>query len=229
MRRFDPADQRTTGKADAFTLMPASEALLDEDSDQALPRPLSRAFRRHRHRRPAVPGGQRGPAAGGHGALAAAVRGPAGDPVRPSRRRRRHRPRRQCRRRARGPRREAIEDYFANRERAMVAEPGSYRPLPPDDALSVGAGMAAARSPIGRSTSPSPFHEPESDRSSTSRSTGARDFAPERAAERQCLRSGRQACRQAAERQAERSSSRATAPAPASGLPGCSRIMASRA
>ena len=32
MRRFDPADQRSTGAAGAFTLMPASEALLDEDS-----------------------------------------------------------------------------------------------------------------------------------------------------------------------------------------------------
>ncbi len=32
MRRFDPADQRTTGKAEAFTLMPASEALLDEET-----------------------------------------------------------------------------------------------------------------------------------------------------------------------------------------------------
>ncbi|MEO5808901.1 MAG: transcription-repair coupling factor, partial [Sphingomicrobium sp.] len=30
MRRFDPADQRSTGTAEAFTLMPASEALLDE-------------------------------------------------------------------------------------------------------------------------------------------------------------------------------------------------------
>jgi transcription-repair coupling factor (superfamily II helicase) len=28
-------------------------------------------------------------------------------------------------------RREAIQDYFSNRERAMVAEPGSYRPLAP--------------------------------------------------------------------------------------------------
>src|SRR5438477_12142191 len=32
IRRFDPADQRSTDKADAFTLMPASEALLDTDS-----------------------------------------------------------------------------------------------------------------------------------------------------------------------------------------------------
>ena len=30
VRRFDPADQRTIGPAEAFTLMPASEALLDE-------------------------------------------------------------------------------------------------------------------------------------------------------------------------------------------------------
>ena len=42
LRRFDPADQRSTDKAEAFTLMPASEALLDEDSDQALPLALSR-------------------------------------------------------------------------------------------------------------------------------------------------------------------------------------------
>ena len=32
VRRFDPSDQRSTDKAEAFTLMPASEALLDEDS-----------------------------------------------------------------------------------------------------------------------------------------------------------------------------------------------------
>ena len=32
VRRFDPADQRTTGSVDGFTLLPASEALLDEDT-----------------------------------------------------------------------------------------------------------------------------------------------------------------------------------------------------
>jgi transcription-repair coupling factor (superfamily II helicase) len=32
IRRFDPADQRSTDKAEAFTLMPASEALLDVES-----------------------------------------------------------------------------------------------------------------------------------------------------------------------------------------------------
>jgi len=32
MRRFDPADQRSIGKAGSFTLMPASEALLDEET-----------------------------------------------------------------------------------------------------------------------------------------------------------------------------------------------------
>src|SRR3546814_3778911 len=32
VRTFDPGDQRTTGRVDGFTLLPASEALLDEDS-----------------------------------------------------------------------------------------------------------------------------------------------------------------------------------------------------
>ncbi|RYD47635.1 MAG: transcription-repair coupling factor, partial [Sphingomonadales bacterium] len=32
VRTFDPNDQRTTGRVDGFTLLPASEALLDEDS-----------------------------------------------------------------------------------------------------------------------------------------------------------------------------------------------------
>ncbi|HEY7958587.1 MAG TPA: transcription-repair coupling factor, partial [Sphingomicrobium sp.] len=32
VRRFDPVDQRSTDRADAFTLMPASEALIDPDS-----------------------------------------------------------------------------------------------------------------------------------------------------------------------------------------------------
>ncbi|MEO7240419.1 MAG: transcription-repair coupling factor, partial [Sphingomicrobium sp.] len=32
LRRFDPADQRSTDRAQGFTLMPASEALLDDDS-----------------------------------------------------------------------------------------------------------------------------------------------------------------------------------------------------
>ena len=32
VRRFDPADQRTTGSIDGFTLLPASEALLDEET-----------------------------------------------------------------------------------------------------------------------------------------------------------------------------------------------------
>ena len=40
-------------------------------------------------------------------------------------------------------RHEAIEDYFANREKAMVVEPGSYRPLAPLRALFVEQGMAS--------------------------------------------------------------------------------------
>src|SRR3546814_10326054 len=53
--------------------------------DQALSRWLSRPVRRGGDRRPAISGGERRPATGGHGPLAAAVRGTAGDPVRPYR------------------------------------------------------------------------------------------------------------------------------------------------
>ena len=86
LRRFDPADQRSTDRAKAFTLMPASEALLDEESDQALPLPLSRDVRRYRDRRSALRGDFRRPPDERDGALAALVRGAADDPVRPSRR-----------------------------------------------------------------------------------------------------------------------------------------------
>ena len=58
----------------------------------APPRPAIRSTRRSRDGRRLA----------GHGALAAAVRGAAGDAVRPSRRRRPHRPRRRRRRRRRG-------------------------------------------------------------------------------------------------------------------------------
>ena len=86
MRRFDPADQRTTGKAEAFTLMPASEALLDEET-------IKRFRARYREQFGANATGdplyQAMSATGGgwrDGALAAPVRGEAGDPVRSSRR-----------------------------------------------------------------------------------------------------------------------------------------------
>ena len=225
--RSIPPTSARSGTAEPFTLMPASEALLDEDSVKRFRARYRETVRRDRDRRPALPGGQRRPAAGRDGALAAAVRGAAGDPVRPSRRATTSSSAMPAPTRRWAARREAIDDYFANRERAMVGEPGSYRPLPPSDAVSVEQGMDGGGSRTGRSTSPPPSPSPRATGSSTSRSTGARDFAPERARQRECLRSGRQSTPPSCGRTSRKSSSRATAPALASGLPGCSRTMAS--
>ena len=83
-RAGKPADrsirtsQRSTGKLDEFLLLPASETLLDEAGIKRFRSRLSRAVRRDGDRRSALSGGQRRPAAGGDGTLAAAVRGAAG-------------------------------------------------------------------------------------------------------------------------------------------------------
>jgi transcription-repair coupling factor (superfamily II helicase) len=77
-------------------------------------------------------------------------------------------------------RREAIQDYFSNRERAMVAEPGSYRPLAPSALyLSVKEWETLlADKPVHLASA---FPEPASDKVIDFGVTGARDFAPERA------------------------------------------------
>ena len=63
-----PPTSAAPGRA-RLHLLPASEALLDEESAEAL-WPLSRTVRRDGDRRSSVSGGQRRAAAGGHGALA---------------------------------------------------------------------------------------------------------------------------------------------------------------
>jgi transcription-repair coupling factor (superfamily II helicase) len=77
-------------------------------------------------------------------------------------------------------RNEAIEDYFANREKAMVAEPGSYRPLAPTSLYLSSKEWRAAvdECPIHLAT---PFSQPESDKVIDFAVDGPRDFAPERA------------------------------------------------
>jgi transcription-repair coupling factor (superfamily II helicase) len=75
---------------------------------------------------------------------------------------------------------EAIEDYHANRVRAVESQAGSYRPLEPD-ALYLSKEewqSEEAERPIHLA---SPFHEPESDRVIDFGVDAARDFAPERA------------------------------------------------
>ncbi len=179
MRAFDPADQRTIGAAEPFTLMPASEALLDEDSIKRFRARYREQFGANATGDPlyqAVSDGRR--LAGmehwlplfeerletlfDHLAPGDIVLRDGGVDG------------------AIASRREAIQDYFSNRERAMVAEPGSYRPLAPS-ALYLSTkewdGLVADR-PVHLATA---FPEPDSDRVIDFGVSGARDFAPERA------------------------------------------------
>ena len=178
VRRFDPADQRTTGKLDGFTLLPASEALLDEES-------IKRFRTRYREKFGATATGDplyqavsegRRQAGMEHwlplfeeklatlfdhlgdavvvrdGGVATAVEG----------------------------RLEAIADYHENRLRAEGQQPGSYRPLPAkalylDDA-EWKTGLAATVAHVT-----TPFHEPPSATVLDFGVDGPRDFGPERA------------------------------------------------
>jgi transcription-repair coupling factor (superfamily II helicase) len=179
VRRFDPVDQRSTDKAESFTLMPASEALLDADSIKrfrsryreqfgatATQDPLYQALSEGRrmagmeHWLPLLE--ERLETLFDHlGENDLVIRDAAADQALESRG-------------------EAIEDYYQNRVRAMEGEPGSYRPLEPDE-LYVGkdewSDLISDR-PIHLA---SPFPEPESDRTIDFGVQPARDFAPERA------------------------------------------------
>jgi transcription-repair coupling factor (superfamily II helicase) len=179
LRRFDPADQRSTDKAQAFTLMPASEALLDGDSIKrfrsryrekfgaaATQDPLYQALSDGRrmsgmeHWLPLLE--ERLATLFDHlGEDDLVLRDAAAD-------------------KAVGSRREAIDDYHQNRVRAMEGAAGSYRPLEPD-ALYLSRDeweQAEADRPIHLA---SPFHEPESKHIIDFGVDPARDFAPERA------------------------------------------------
>ncbi|WP_293941455.1 transcription-repair coupling factor [Sphingomonas sp.] len=179
MRRFDPADQRTTGPAEAFTLMPASEALLDEESIKRFRARYRETFGANATGDPlyqSVSDGRRLAGMehwlplfeeklstlfdhlGEHDVI---LRDPGADGSHETRS-------------------EAIQDYFANREQAMVAEPGSYRPLPPSTLyLSDKEWRGAIEG--RRIHRASTFPEPASEQTIDFGVEGARDFAPERA------------------------------------------------
>ena len=179
VRTFDPADQRTTGQIDGFTLLPASEALLDDES-------IKRFRSRYREKFGATATGDplyqsisEGRRLQGMehwlplfeeklvtlfdhlGDGTVIVRG-SGVPG------------------ANEGRFEAVADYLANRERAQSSAPGSYRPLPAD-ALYLTADEMAARVAAAPAHLTTPFHEPESATVLDFGVDGARDFAPERA------------------------------------------------
>jgi transcription-repair coupling factor (superfamily II helicase) len=178
VRQFDPQDQRTVGRLDGFTLLPASEALLDEET-------IKRFRSRYRERFGASATGDPLYHAISEGRRLAGMDhwlplfeerlttifdhlspedimvrdfGVAG---------------------AAQGRFDAITDYHANRVRAKSADPGSYRPLEPQELYLTAADWDAAITdrPVHLIT---PFHEPESDRVIDFGVDAARDFAPER-------------------------------------------------
>ncbi|MEP9357217.1 transcription-repair coupling factor [Sphingomonas sp. KR3-1] len=180
VRTFDPADQRTTGRIDGFTLLPASEALLDEDS-------VKRFRTRYREKFGATATGDPLYQAISDGRRLAGMEHwlplfedrletlfehlpddailirDAGDAG------------------AAEARFEAIADYQSNRVRAQSADPGSYRPLAAD-ALYLTASEWEKRLTDWPAHTSTPFHEPESATVLDFNVDGPRDFAPERAA-----------------------------------------------
>src|SRR5690349_7231469 len=179
VRRFDPADQRSTDKAEAFTLMPASEALLDPESIKrfrsryrekfgatATQDPLYQALSEGRrmagmeHWLPLLE--ERLETLFDHlGENDLVIRDSAADQAVQSRR-------------------EAIDDYYQNRVRAMEGEPGSYRPLE-SAALYFSKDEWEAVETDRPIHLASPFPEPESASVIDFGVQAARDFAPERA------------------------------------------------
>ncbi|MFM9827608.1 MAG: transcription-repair coupling factor, partial [Sphingomonas sp.] len=179
VRSFDPADQRTTGRLEGFTLLPASEALLDDDS--------VRRFRsRYRERFGASATGDPLYQAISEGRRLAGMEhwlplfedklttlfdhlGDDAVIVRDS-----------GVAAATAQRFEAIADYHANRVRAQTNGPGSYRPLP-SELLYLAPLEWDERLAQARAHQTSGFHEPGSAAVVEFDVDGGRDFAPERA------------------------------------------------
>jgi transcription-repair coupling factor (superfamily II helicase) len=179
VRRFDPATQRTTGGAQGgFTLLPAAETLLDEDS-------IKRFRSRYREKFGATATGDPLYQAVSEGRRLAGIdhwlplfedrldtlfehltdedivvrdAHDAG---------------------AAEARFEAVADYYQNRVRAQSAEAGSYRPLEPETLyLSSDEWQRLIKArPLHLAT---PYREPESETVLDFDVDAARDFAPER-------------------------------------------------
>ncbi len=180
VRRFDPADQRTVDRIDSFTLLPASEALLDEET-------IKRFRSRYREAFGATATGDPLYQAISDGRRLAGMEhwlpmfeerlstffdhlGPDDVVVRDA-----------GVAMSADQRFEAIADYHGNRTRALSTDPGSYRPLAPDAlylAKTEWEQLLVDR-PVHLVT---PFHEPESARVVDLGVDAARDFAPERTA-----------------------------------------------
>jgi len=179
VRAFDLADQRTVGRVESFTLLPASEALLDEAS-------VKRFRGSYRERFGATATGDPIYQAVSDGRRLAGMEhwlplfeeklatlwdhlGPDPIVVRDS-----------GAPAAADSRLEAIADYYENRKRAEAAQPGSYRPLPAKS-LYLDAAEWSEQLTTARAHLVSPFHELESATVLDFGVDGPRDFAPERA------------------------------------------------
>ncbi len=178
IRSFDPADQRTIGPVEGFTLLPASESLIDEES-------IKRFRGRYRETFGATATGDPIYQAVSDGRRLAGMDhwlpffeeklgtffdhiGPddiivrdAGSPG------------------AADARFEGIGDYHGNRVRAASSDPGSYRPLPAD-ALYLSRKELDALLTERRAHLVSGFHEPGSDAVIDFGIDGPRDFGAER-------------------------------------------------
>ncbi len=179
VREFDPVDQRSVGRVEHFDLLPAAEALLDEDS-------IKRFRSRYRERFGATATGDPLYQAVSEGRRLAGmdhwlpmleeqlvplfdhlepcdmIVADAGVPG------------------AAKSRFDSIADYQQNRARAQSSEPGSYRPLPADALYLTPDQWSAERGerPVHQISG---FAEPPSPQVADFNVSGARDFAPERA------------------------------------------------
>ena len=178
LRSFDPADQRTIDRIDRFTLLPASETLLDPDSIKRFRSRYRETFGATATGDPvyqAVSEGRR--LAGmdhwlplveerlatlfdhlGSGDIIVRDAGSSG---------------------AADARFEAVTDYHANRVRAASSDPGSYRPLDPK-ALYLAPEEWATMLDARAVHAVTPFQQPDSAGILNFAIEGPRDFAPER-------------------------------------------------
>jgi len=178
VRQFDSGDQRTIGPIEGFTLLPAAEALLDEETIKRFRGRYRERFGANATGDPlyqAVSDGRR-LAGMDHWLplfeerLATLADHLSDDDLIL---------REAGTNKAAEARFEAITDYHANRVRARSADPGSYRPLEPNELYLTADDWQrfVEDRPVHLVT---PFAEPESARVIDLEVETARDFAPER-------------------------------------------------
>lgn len=178
LRRFSPADQRTTGNAAELLVLPAAETLLDEENVKRFRTGYRDLFGASATGDPLYQAISEGRRQGGmdhwlplfedrlvplfdHLGDAPMVLRDFGSTA------------------AIQSRFEAIEDYHANRLEAVKTSPGSYRPLAPD-ALYLSRKEWTANLKAHCIHLVTGFDEPESDQVIDFQSFNARNFAPER-------------------------------------------------